>query len=56
LWSFSQVSQILALLAQSDMEIRTGGTALEETILQTILYSIVIKNGEPLESYQEIPF
>lgn len=56
LWSFSQVSQILALLARSDMEIRTGGTALEETILQTILYSIVIKNGEPLEHYQEIPF
>lgn len=56
LWSFSQVSQILALLARSDMEIRTGGTALEETILQTILYSIVMKNGEPLECYQEIPF
>ena len=56
LWNLSQTSQILALLARSDMEIRTGGTSLEETILQTVLYSIVMKNGEPMECYQEIPF
>lgn len=48
LWSSLQTSQILALLARSDIEIRTGGTALEDTILQGMLYSIVLKDGEPL--------
>ncbi|MEE0133239.1 MAG: DNA polymerase III subunit delta [Treponema sp.] len=56
LWGAAQTSQILALLSRSDMEIRSTGTALEETILQTILYSIVMKKGESLEVYQEIPF
>lgn len=56
LWSAAQVGQILALLALSDMEIRTGAAALEETILQAILYTIVIKNGEPMACCQEIPF
>lgn len=48
LWSVSTVGQILALLASSDMDIRTGGAALEDILLQGMLYSIVLKDGEPL--------
>lgn len=55
-WGAFQVAQILAGLARSDMEIRTGGAALEDTILQGLLYVITLKRGEPLVCYEEAPF
>lgn len=56
IWTSFQGNQILALLARSDMEIRTGGAALEDAILQGLLYAILIKKGEPLAQYEESPF
>lgn len=56
LWSAPQVGQILALLSRSDMEIRTGGTLLEDTILQSLLYGITFKNGEALTQYEQPAF
>lgn len=56
LWNATKTSAILALLAQSDMEIRMSGTALEETVLQTLLYSVVFKGGVQIESYTDEPF
>ncbi len=44
-WTQGATSSILALLANTDMSIRETGTALEETYLWTLIYSIVIKNG-----------
>lgn len=55
-WNPQQVSLVLALLSKSDMEIRTGGMALEDTILYTLLYTIVIRGGEAMDCFQEIPF
>ncbi|AEE17544.1 DNA polymerase III subunit delta [Treponema brennaborense] len=49
IWNAPQTSLILAALARTDMDIRTAGTALEDTQLQLLLYAIVMKNGETLE-------
>ena len=52
IWDSFAVTNILAALARSDMEIRTYGTVQEDTILNLLLYSIVLKNGMPVEEYQ----
>ncbi len=52
IWNLSATTNILAALARSDMEIRTYGTIQEDTILNLLLYSIVIKKGMPVEEYQ----
>lgn len=44
-WTSGQTSAILALLASSDMEIRSSGTLLEDIILQKLLYEITIRKG-----------
>lgn len=50
IWNNRQTSSIIALLAKQDMELRATGTATEDTITQTLLYSIIIRNGSPLAS------
>lgn len=50
IWNNRETVAILALLSQGDMAIRTTGTSIENITLQTILYSIIIKNGRPLDS------
>ena len=45
IWSSGQTAAILAVLASADMEIRSGGSLMEEIILQKMLYEIVIKKG-----------
>lgn len=45
IWKPGQVTAILAVLATSDMTIRSGGSALEDVFLQKMLYEIIIKNG-----------
>jgi len=54
IWKKTDVMNILALLAKSDMEIRSTGSIFEDTILQMLLYSIIIKKGQSLELY-EVP-
>ncbi len=46
-WSAEDTNRILALLARTDMDIRSGGTALEECRLQLMLYCIIRKKGFP---------
>jgi hypothetical protein len=43
----------LSLLASTDMNIRSSGTALEDFYLQTLLYSIVVKKGVGIQTYIE---
>lgn len=50
-WTPNAVSSIIALLSQTDMDIRSTGTALEETTLVLMLYSIVMKNGAWCSEY-----
>ena len=45
IWSAGTVASILALLADTDMKIRESGSALEDTFLTMMIYSIVVKNG-----------
>lgn len=44
-WTIGQATAILADLASTDMEIRSGGTQMEDVLLQKLLYEIVIKKG-----------
>ncbi|MCR4953793.1 MAG: DNA polymerase III subunit delta [Treponema sp.] len=44
-WTKGQTSAILAILASTDASIRSGGTLMEDVLLQKMLYEIVIKKG-----------
>lgn len=50
-WTSGQTMAILADLANSDMEIRSSGTLLEDIILQKLIYEIIIKKGATSASY-----
>ncbi|MBO7485101.1 MAG: DNA polymerase III subunit delta [Spirochaetaceae bacterium] len=52
IWNTADCKAILALLAGTDMQIRSDGTALEENALQTLIYLIVQKNGQPAFAYE----
>jgi len=45
IWTSGQATAILANLAACDMEIRGGGTLMEDVLLQKLLYEIIIKKG-----------
>ena len=45
IWGPGTTSSILALLADTDMAIRSTGTAQEDVRLTMLLYAVVIKNG-----------
>lgn len=49
-WTIGQATAILADLASTDMEIRSGGTQMEDVLLQKLLYEIVIKKGAQISS------
>ncbi len=51
IWTSGQTTAILAALANSDMEIRSGGSLLEDVILQKLLYEIIIKKGATCATY-----
>ena len=44
-WTSVETSAILSILAETDMNIRSGGTLLENTLLEKALYEIIIKKG-----------
>lgn len=45
IWSVGQATAILANLATIDMEIRSGGSLMEDVFLQKMIYEIVVKKG-----------
>lgn len=51
-WSFGQCAAVLASIAGTDIEIRSGGAALQDTQLSLLLYEIIMKNGGRLSAYQ----
>ncbi len=51
LWNRQQSDSIVALLAKADMEMRSGGAAVEDVLLDTLLYEILMKGGRPLSVY-----
>lgn len=52
-WTLGQTVAIKALIARVDMQIRSSGTGLEDTLLQTLIYSIVVKKGASLSVWEE---
>ena len=45
IWTIGQATAILAILASTDMEIRSGGSLMEDILMEKMLYEIVIKKG-----------
>jgi DNA polymerase-3 subunit delta len=56
IWSAGQVAAIMALLSQADMNIRSSGTAFEDTQLFLLIYSIIVKKGASLSFYGDEAF
>lgn len=52
LWNNAQTMSCLALLADSDMQIRSTGTSVEDSVLQMLVYSLIMKKGEQITEYQ----
>lgn len=50
IWTKGQSTAILADLAATDMEIRSGGSIFEDILLQKLLYEIIIKKGARLST------
>lgn len=47
-WTIGQATAILANIASADMEIRSGGSQMEDIVLQKIIYEIVMKKGSQM--------
>ena len=45
IWTIGQATAILAILASTDMQIRSGGTMMEDLLLQKMLFEIIVKKG-----------
>ncbi len=52
LWNERQTVSMLSLLSETDMNIRSAGSSLEDTLLGTMLYSAVFKEGAVISQYQ----
>ncbi len=52
IWNFQQVQRCISLLSATDMQLRSMGTALEETMIQTMIYEIIVKKGSKITEYQ----
>lgn len=50
IWTVGQTAAILAVLASADMEIRSGGTFLEDVLLEKMLYEIILKKGAAIST------
>lgn len=54
LWTHGQTVAIMALIAQTEIQIRSAGRGgLEDNYLAMLLYCIVIKKGGSMQSYSE---
>lgn len=45
IWTIGQATAILAILASTDMQIRSGGNLMEDVLLQKMLFEITMKKG-----------
>ena len=51
-WTFGQTAAITAEISSIDMELRSSGTALQDTYLSMLIYEIVMKNGARCAKYE----
>lgn len=52
IWDIKQTNKVLALLAQSDIQIRQLGSNAEDNLLELMIYSIITKKGESIEKME----
>ena len=48
-----QATAILAILASTDMAIRSDGNLMQDLMLQKMLYEIILKNGAQISSLDQ---
>jgi DNA polymerase-3 subunit delta len=46
IWDYRETNKILAILADTDIQLRQLGTNAEDNLLELMIYSIIIKKGE----------
>ncbi len=51
-WDFSAVQRILALLASTDLSLRTGGGPLQDLQMETCVYAILTRGGRAIETVE----
>ncbi|MBQ9282568.1 MAG: DNA polymerase III subunit delta [Treponema sp.] len=51
-WNFGQCAAVLAAIASADAEMRSSGTALQDTQLSLLLYEVIMKNGGRSARYE----
>lgn len=54
IWNFGQTAAIIALLSESDMEMRSSGSVLQNIQIFKLIYEIIIKKGIPCSKYEGI--
>lgn len=52
IWNSGQTAAIRALIADTDMAIRSGGTLMEQTLLSRLIIEIVAKRGSSCAEYE----
>ncbi len=52
IWTAAQTAAIIALLSKTDMDIRSLGSALQDTLLVLAVYEIIVKNGAYCSVYE----
>lgn len=53
IWDLRQTQQCISLLSDTDMQIRSMGTALEDTMIQTMIYLLITHKGSSLIEYPQ---
>ncbi len=53
IWTSGQTAAIISLLAETDLQIRSLGSALQESQLSLLLYEIIIRGGAHTASWEE---
>lgn len=48
IWTKKDATRILALLSETDMNIRSSGNTFEDIYMQMLIYNIIAKNGQQL--------
>ncbi len=51
-WTFGQCAAVLASIAGTDYEIRSSGTAMQDTQLSLLIYEIIMKSGGRCSVYE----
>ena len=51
LWNEVQCVKIIALLSETDLELRSLGTSLQNIVMDMCLYEIACKSGNKIEKY-----